>query len=193
MTTTLASARTTAAIPKFEFGVKDDHDFVSTHKNVDLLRTHRPRSFRGRRVDGSQKRLSSLSRIPDLWTTPVRLAFDHAVIARARDGAHPVSLSVRTISAAEHAAWAADQPWVSFLQLPSWGPLKSEWQHESVGWFDDDHLYYMANSTLVMLNLRAGASASARVSSRRSCERWSRAKRRTSASKAWRARPGDEA
>ena len=34
-----------------------------------------------------------------------------------------------------------------------------------LGWFDDDHLYYMANSTLEMLNLRAGASASARVSS----------------------------
>jgi len=34
-----------------------------------------------------------------------------------------------------------------------------------LGWFDDDHLYYMANSTLEMLNLRAGASASAPVGS----------------------------
>lgn len=51
-----------------------------------------------------------------------------------------MTLSVRTISAAEHASWAADQPWVSFLQLPSWGLLKSDWRHESVGWFDGDRL-----------------------------------------------------
>jgi lipid II:glycine glycyltransferase (peptidoglycan interpeptide bridge formation enzyme) len=51
-----------------------------------------------------------------------------------------VSLTVRKISAAQHQAWASDQPWQSFLQLPSWGPLKADWTHESIGWFDDDHL-----------------------------------------------------
>jgi len=83
----------------------------------------------------------SLFRIPDLWTPPVRLTFDHDEHSAApTTGTAAVSLTVRTISAAEHAAWAADQPWVSFLQLPSWGLLKSEWEHESVGWFEGTRL-----------------------------------------------------
>lgn len=48
----------------------------------------------------------------------------------------PVALTVRTISAAEHVAYNATQPAVSFLQTPAWAGVKSEWGHESVGWFD---------------------------------------------------------
>ena len=46
--------------------------------------------------------------------------------------------SVRTITAAEHAAFNRTQPSVSFLQTPAWGTVKSDWRAESLGWFDAD-------------------------------------------------------
>jgi vancomycin resistance protein VanK len=49
----------------------------------------------------------------------------------------PTALTVRTITVEQHKAFVDGQPWVSFLQTPAWGPLKSEWQRESVGWFRD--------------------------------------------------------
>jgi lipid II:glycine glycyltransferase (peptidoglycan interpeptide bridge formation enzyme) len=48
-----------------------------------------------------------------------------------------VAFRVRSISAAEHVAFNATQPGVSFLQTPAWGQVKSEWRHESLGWFDE--------------------------------------------------------
>jgi lipid II:glycine glycyltransferase (peptidoglycan interpeptide bridge formation enzyme) len=48
----------------------------------------------------------------------------------------PVVLTVRTIPADRHVAFNASQPSVSFLQTPAWGQVKSEWRHESLGWFD---------------------------------------------------------
>ncbi len=45
-------------------------------------------------------------------------------------------LSIRTISADEHAAYVAAQPSASFLQTPGWAAVKSEWKAESLGWFD---------------------------------------------------------
>ena len=45
-------------------------------------------------------------------------------------------LSIRTISADEHAAYIASQPSASFLQTPGWAAVKSEWKAESLGWFD---------------------------------------------------------
>jgi lipid II:glycine glycyltransferase (peptidoglycan interpeptide bridge formation enzyme) len=47
-----------------------------------------------------------------------------------------VAITVRTITAAEHVMFNATQPWVSFLQTPAWAKVKSEWESESVGWFD---------------------------------------------------------
>jgi lipid II:glycine glycyltransferase (peptidoglycan interpeptide bridge formation enzyme) len=51
-----------------------------------------------------------------------------------------VSLTVRTISADQHARWLRSRPSVSFLQLPSWADVKVGWRGESVGWFDGDRL-----------------------------------------------------
>lgn len=44
--------------------------------------------------------------------------------------------TVATISTAEHLAFVAKSPAVSFLQTPAWGRVKSEWHAESVGWYD---------------------------------------------------------
>ncbi len=49
-------------------------------------------------------------------------------------------LSVRAITAEEHLAFL-DSPLgiergASFLQTPAWGTVKSEWRHESLGWYD---------------------------------------------------------
>jgi lipid II:glycine glycyltransferase (peptidoglycan interpeptide bridge formation enzyme) len=49
-----------------------------------------------------------------------------------------VAFTVRTITAAEHVAYNATQPAVSFLQTPAWAQVKTEWGHESVGWFAED-------------------------------------------------------
>jgi lipid II:glycine glycyltransferase (peptidoglycan interpeptide bridge formation enzyme) len=49
-----------------------------------------------------------------------------------------VALTVQTITAAEHVAFNESRPWVSFLQTPAWAKVKSEWESESIGWFDED-------------------------------------------------------
>ena len=49
-------------------------------------------------------------------------------------------LSVRSISADEHRAFIAAQPWASFLQTPAWATVKSEWRGESLGWHDEERL-----------------------------------------------------
>lgn len=49
-----------------------------------------------------------------------------------------MNLTVRTISADQHARWLRSRPSVSFLQLPSWAQVKVGWRGESVGWFDGD-------------------------------------------------------
>lgn len=46
--------------------------------------------------------------------------------------------TVRTISTAEHRAWIAGRPSVSFLQTPAWAQVKAEWRGESIGWFAAD-------------------------------------------------------
>ena len=45
------------------------------------------------------------------------------------------SIAVRQISAAEHLEFVNRQPSTSFLQTPAWGQVKSEWRHESIGWY----------------------------------------------------------
>ncbi|HSS67528.1 MAG TPA: peptidoglycan bridge formation glycyltransferase FemA/FemB family protein [Nocardioidaceae bacterium] len=45
---------------------------------------------------------------------------------------------VRPISAADHLAFLRSQPSASFLQTPAWAEVKSEWDHESLGWFRRD-------------------------------------------------------
>jgi vancomycin resistance protein VanK len=47
------------------------------------------------------------------------------------------ALTVRTITPAEHLDFIRSQRSVSFLQTPAWAQVKSEWQHESIGWFRD--------------------------------------------------------
>jgi vancomycin resistance protein VanK len=51
-----------------------------------------------------------------------------------------VTLAVRAITAAQHRAWVAGRPSVSFLQVPEWGDVKSGWRQESLGWFDGQRL-----------------------------------------------------
>ncbi len=45
---------------------------------------------------------------------------------------------VRTIDPAEHLAYLESRSSASFLQTPAWAKVKSEWDAESVGWFDED-------------------------------------------------------
>jgi vancomycin resistance protein VanK len=47
-------------------------------------------------------------------------------------------LVVRTITPAEHRAFIASRRSASFLQVPAWGEVKSDWRHESIGWFRGD-------------------------------------------------------
>jgi lipid II:glycine glycyltransferase (peptidoglycan interpeptide bridge formation enzyme) len=44
-------------------------------------------------------------------------------------------LALRVISRDEHRAWAARRT-LSFLQLPAWADVKTDWTSQSVGWFD---------------------------------------------------------
>jgi lipid II:glycine glycyltransferase (peptidoglycan interpeptide bridge formation enzyme) len=44
-------------------------------------------------------------------------------------------LTVRTITPEEHLGFIRTQRSASFLQTPAWGEVKSEWRHESIGWF----------------------------------------------------------
>lgn len=72
-------------------------------------------------------------RMPNSWPTP-----DWPGCAWRRAGRLPfVAYRVRTIDAAEHIAFTQRQPSVSFLQTPAWAAVKSDWGHESIGWFDD--------------------------------------------------------
>ncbi len=45
------------------------------------------------------------------------------------------SLAVRTIDAEDHLAFVRSRRSASFLQVPAWGRVKSEWRRESIGWF----------------------------------------------------------
>ncbi len=44
-------------------------------------------------------------------------------------------LTVRTIDAEEHREFVRSRRSVSFLQVPAWGEVKSEWGSDSIGWF----------------------------------------------------------
>ena len=47
-----------------------------------------------------------------------------------------MTLHVRPISREEHLAVLVQRGSASFLQCPSWGEVKAEWRHESLGWQD---------------------------------------------------------
>ena len=49
-------------------------------------------------------------------------------------------LTVREISASDHLGFIRSRRSVSFLQTPAWGRVKSEWRHESIGFFRGDEL-----------------------------------------------------
>ncbi len=68
------------------------------------------------------------------WGVPKRL---HHLGNRRGLGSGSVSspLDVRTITPAEHLAFVASRRSASFLQVPAWGEVKSDWKHESIGWF----------------------------------------------------------
>jgi lipid II:glycine glycyltransferase (peptidoglycan interpeptide bridge formation enzyme) len=55
-----------------------------------------------------------------------------------------MALTVRRITSEQHLAHirarAAGTGLVSVLQVPGWGTVKSDWRHESLGWFDGDAL-----------------------------------------------------
>ncbi|MBA8793756.1 lipid II:glycine glycyltransferase (peptidoglycan interpeptide bridge formation enzyme) [Friedmanniella endophytica] len=51
-----------------------------------------------------------------------------------------MSLQVRPISTDQHRAFNDSRPSVSFLQTPAWAQVKSEWGHESIGWYDGSEL-----------------------------------------------------
>ena len=50
------------------------------------------------------------------------------------------SISVRTLTSAEHEAYLATLPSASFLQVPAWAAVKAEWRSESLGWFREGTL-----------------------------------------------------
>jgi len=51
----------------------------------------------------------------------------------------PSPLSIRPITREQHEEWAAHRT-CSFLQLPGWADVKREWTHESLGWFEGEHM-----------------------------------------------------
>ena len=57
--------------------------------------------------------------------------------------AGPVVLTVAEIDAAQHREFVERRS-ASFLQTPAWGQVKSDWTHESLGWFDGDELVGVA-------------------------------------------------
>lgn len=60
-------------------------------------------------------------------------------VGEAAETGPPASgLTVRTISAERHLGFVRTLPAASFLQTPAWGAVKTEWRHESLGWFDRD-------------------------------------------------------
>lgn len=50
-----------------------------------------------------------------------------------------MTISVRIIPASRHLEFIRSQASASFLQTPAWGTVKSEWNSESLGWFDSDN------------------------------------------------------
>lgn len=50
------------------------------------------------------------------------------------------ALTVREIPAADHLELIRRRHSASFLQTPAWGRVKSEWRHESLGWFRGSEL-----------------------------------------------------
>jgi lipid II:glycine glycyltransferase (peptidoglycan interpeptide bridge formation enzyme) len=56
----------------------------------------------------------------------------------AQEAAPSSGLTVRTIGAEQHLSFIRTLPSASFLQTPAWGAVKTEWRHESLGWFDSD-------------------------------------------------------
>jgi lipid II:glycine glycyltransferase (peptidoglycan interpeptide bridge formation enzyme) len=48
-------------------------------------------------------------------------------------------LTLGPVSSAEHRAFVSSRSG-SFLQLPSWAAVKSEWRHELIGWYDGTEL-----------------------------------------------------
>ncbi|MFK4083247.1 lipid II:glycine glycyltransferase FemX [Kribbella sp. NPDC020789] len=59
-------------------------------------------------------------------------------------------LSIRTISADEHAAFIAARPSASFLQTPGWAAVKSEWKAESLGWYEPGNPAELVGAGLVL-------------------------------------------
>jgi lipid II:glycine glycyltransferase (peptidoglycan interpeptide bridge formation enzyme) len=51
-----------------------------------------------------------------------------------------VTPTVRAIGPEEHLSFLRAQRSASFLQTPAWGRVKSEWRHESLGWYDGEEL-----------------------------------------------------
>jgi lipid II:glycine glycyltransferase (peptidoglycan interpeptide bridge formation enzyme) len=51
-----------------------------------------------------------------------------------------VTPTVRAIGPEEHLAFLHAQRSASFLQTPAWGSVKSEWRHESLGWYAGEEL-----------------------------------------------------
>ena len=56
----------------------------------------------------------------------------------AAEAAETARLSVRTITTEQHLSFIRTLSSASFLQTPAWGQVKTEWRHESLGWFDAD-------------------------------------------------------
>ena len=59
-------------------------------------------------------------------------------------------IAVRSISADEHLAFVRSQPAVSFLQTPAWGRVKTDWGHESLGWYAVDEPQTLLGAGLVL-------------------------------------------
>lgn len=51
-----------------------------------------------------------------------------------------MAITVRTVSASEHLEFIRTRRSASFLQTPAWAAVKSEWRHESLGWFDGEEM-----------------------------------------------------
>ncbi|WP_328999531.1 peptidoglycan bridge formation glycyltransferase FemA/FemB family protein [Kribbella sp. NBC_00709] len=51
-----------------------------------------------------------------------------------------MNLTVAPLSAVDHQVFVEAQRSVSFLQIPEWGSVKTEWRSESLGWYDGRRL-----------------------------------------------------
>lgn len=51
-----------------------------------------------------------------------------------------MTITIRPISPRQHRDFIASRPSASFLQTPAWAQVKSEWGHESLGWYDGERL-----------------------------------------------------